>query len=47
MLCRDRLMVHCDAACFRGDPPAPVDTRNDDDIVWSDEGSGYGDIQSH
>ena len=47
MLCRDRPMVHCDAACFRGDPPAPVDTRNDDDIVWGDEGSGYGDIQSH
>lgn len=28
------------------DPPAPVDTKNDDDILWGDEGNEYGDIQS-
>lgn len=45
MLCRNRPMVHCDAACFRGDPPAP-DNGRDDDVMWGDEEGEYGDLQS-
>lgn len=45
MLCRGRPMIHCDAACFRGDPPAPAHHTAGEDVVWGDGESEYGDDQ--
>jgi hypothetical protein len=45
MLCRDRPMVHCDAACFRGDPPPPAHEAGGDDVLWGDREGEYGDDQ--
>jgi hypothetical protein len=45
MLCRDRPMVHCDTACFRGDPPAPAHEAGDEDVLWGDQEGDYGDDQ--
>lgn len=43
MVCRDRPMVHCDAACFNGEAPAQQYGTDDDDIVWDDRTGPYGD----
>lgn len=43
MLCRDRPMVHCDAACFRGAPPPPAHEAGGDDVLWGDQEGEYGD----
>ena len=44
MGCRDRPMVHCDPACFKGDAPAQQ-YGNDDDIDWDDRIGTYDDEQ--
>jgi len=43
MLCRDRPMVHCDPACFKGDPPPLAHEAGSDDVLWGDEKADYGD----
>jgi hypothetical protein len=43
MVCRDRPMVHCDAACFDGEAPARQYGTDNDDIVWDDRTGPYGD----
>lgn len=45
MLCRDRPMVHCDPACFRGAPPTPDHGATGEDVIWSEEEVEYGDVQ--
>ena len=45
MLCRGRPMVHCDAACFKGDPPAPGPDTIGEDVAWSDDAGEYDDDQ--
>lgn len=43
MLCRGRPIIHCDAACFRGDSPALAHDLGGDDVVWGDQEGEYGD----
>lgn len=45
MLCRDRPMIHCDPACFKGDPPAPDRGVSGDDVIWGEEGTEYEDVE--
>ena len=45
MLCRDRPMVHCDPACFRGEAPPLAHDTGDDDVLWGDQEEEYGDDQ--
>lgn len=49
MLCRDRPMIHCDVACFRGAPPAPAPAPahgvTGGDVIWGEEGTEYGGVQ--
>ena len=44
MGCRDRPMVHCDPACFKGDAPTQQ-YGTDDDIDWDDRIGTYDDEQ--
>lgn len=43
MLCRGRPMIHCDAACFRGDPPALDNDLGGNDVAWDNHEGEYGD----
>lgn len=45
MACRNRPMVHCDPACFKGDPPAPDHGIAGDDVIWGEEEAEYGDAR--
>lgn len=40
MVCRDRPMVHCDPACFKGDALAII-IEHDDDVAWDDQDFEY------
>jgi len=43
MLCRGRPMIHCDAACFRGDPPPLDHDPGGNDVAWDNHEGEYGD----